>query len=585
MSGSLLVVLIAARLAVLWGRPLPVSPWLPLAFLWQDLAIVLLFALFERLVHRPWLVRVVYAALLALIVINLPVARVLSSPITVRMLGAARGTLADSFRYHATPANLVLTIGLLVVGIVLPMVWRRRMQLGRNWAVAGALAVLVGPFAAARVDTAGLERNPVIALARTSFPRLRAESGTADWRASIHQRQPADDLSDLRTVAAGQSVLLVVLESTGASYLRPYGALDDPTPNLTRLAAQSIVFDHAYAVYPESVKGLVALLASRFPGFDLDAARHRNLMSPSIATELNAANYETALFHSGRFFYLGMDEVLAGSGFSTLEDAGDIGGNQSSSFGIDESSAVKRILRWIDVVPAGKPFFAAYLPIAGHHPYAYSMPGPFSADQEVGRYKNALHEGDAALGELLEGLRARGLDASTTIIVIGDHGEAFGQHPGNYGHSLALYEENVRVPFLIHGPGIQSRRVQRTVSLLDFSPTVLDLLGLPQPGAFSGMSVLSSQPRMALFFADYSLGLLGLRDGCNKFIYELESGRSKLFDICRDPHETTLIGDRRISAAYERRLRQWSAAELARVLESPQRQGSQSFTGVNAGPR
>ncbi len=568
MTGSLLVVLMVAKIAVLWGRPLPASPWLPFALVWQDVAIVLLFALFERWVRRAWLSGVVYAALLALIVANLPVVRVLSSPITVRMLGAARGSLADSFRYHATPANLILTLCLLALGIALPVIWPRRLQPGRRWAVAGVLVMLLGPFAAARVDTAGLERNPVIALARTSVPRLRAESGTADWRKSPKNRDDTENLAHLRGAAAGQNVLLVVLESTGAAYMRPYGAAEDPTPNLTRLAARSIVFENAYAVYPESVKGLVALLASRFPGFDLPAERHRNLMTPSIATELNAAGYKTALFHSGRFFYLGMDEVVAGSGFSTLEDAGDIGGSQSSSFGIGETAAVKRILQWIDARGNGKPFFAAYLPIAGHHPYAHSSVGPFAEDAELGRYRNALHEGDAALGLLLEGLRVRGLDRSTTIIVIGDHGEAFGQHPGNYGHSLALYEENVRVPFMISGPHISPARIGRTVSLLDVAPTVLDLLGRPQPSEFSGSSVLEARPRMALFFADYSLGLLGLRDGCNKFIHELEAKRSKLYDVCSDPREQQNLSaaHRAEVRTYEQRLRQWSAAELARVL-------------------
>lgn len=518
----------------------------------------------------------VYSAILILIVANLPVARVLSSPITVRMLGAARGTLADSFRYHATPTNLVLTIGLLALGIVLPLVWPKHWQLNRRWAFAGVLTVLFGPWATARVDTAGLERNPVIALARTSFPRLRAEGAAADWRASPFDRRQSDDLSRLHGTSHGKNVLLIVLESTGANYLRSYGAPDDPTPNLTRLAGQSVVFDNAYAVYPESVKGLVALLASRFPGFDLAAERHRSAMSPSIATELNANGYETALFHSGRFFYLGMDEVLAGSGFTTLEDAGAIGGNHSSSFGIDETAAVKHVLQWIDRVPKDKPFFAAYLPIAGHHPYAYSLPGPFPEDEEVGRYKNALHEGDVAVGQLLDGLRTRGLLDSTTVIVIGDHGEAFGQHAGNYGHSLAVYEENVRVPFLIHSAGVQPQRVQRTVSLLDVAPTILDLVGLPKPSAFSGSSALQPEPRMALFFADYSLGLLGLRDGCNKFVHELESGRGKLFDLCKDPGERNNLAarDARLAATYTSRLRAWSAAELARILNKPEGSGA-----------
>jgi hypothetical protein len=571
-TASLLIVLLVAKVALLWGRPLPASPWLPLAFVWQDIAIVLAFALVERVVRRPWVTRVLYAAILLLVVANLPVARVFSSPITVRMLNAASGTLADSFRYHATPTNLALTIGLLLLGVALPFVLAKRVELGRRWAIAGVLLVLLGPWTTMQVDTAGLERNPVIALARTSFPRLRAESAAADWRAGVVDRKQSDDLSHLHGASDGKNVLLIVLESTGANYLRSYGAPDDPTPNLTRLAAQSVVFDNAYAVYPESVKGLVALLASRFPGFDLPAERHRAAMSASIATELNANGYETALFHSGRFFYLGMDEVLAGSGFTTLEDAGAIGGNHSSSFGIDETAAVKHVLQWIDRVPKDKPFFAAYLPIAGHHPYAYSLPGPFPEDEEVGRYKNALHEGDVALGQLLDGLRKRGLLDSTTVIVIGDHGEAFGQHAGNYGHSLAVFEENVRVPFLIHSAGVQPQRVQRTVSLLDVAPTILDLVDLRQPAAFSGSSVLQPEPRMALFFADYSLGLLGLRDGCNKFIHELESGRGKLFDLCKDPGERDNLASRKTGLAntYKHRLRSWSAAELARILDSPQ---------------
>ena len=593
MTASLLVVLLVAKVALLWGRPLPASLWMPHAFLWQDIAIVLAFALFERVVRRPWVTRILYAGILLLVVANLPVARVFSSPITVRMLNAASGTLADSFRYHATPANLILTIGLLLLGIVLPFVLTKPIEFGRRWAIVGMLVVLIGPWATMQVDTAGLERNPVIALARTSFPRLRAVSGAADWRAGIVHRKQSDDLSHLHGVSDGKNVLLIVLESTGANYLRSYGAPDDPTPNLTRLAAQSVVFDNAYAVYPESVKGLVALLASRFPGFDLPAERHRSAMSPSIATELNANGYQTALFHSGRFFYLGMDEVLAGSGFTTLEDAGAIGGNHSSSFGIDETAAVKHVLQWIDRVPKDKPFFAAYLPIAAHHPYAYSLPGPFPEDEEVGRYKNALHEGDVAVGQLLEGLRARGLQDSTTVIVIGDHGEAFGQHAGNYGHSLAVYEENVRVPFMIYNAGVPPQRVQRTVSLLDVAPTILDLAGLGKPPAFSGSSVLQPEPRMALFFADYSLGLLGLRDGCNKFIHELESGRGKLFDLCKDPGERNNLAarDPRLASTYTRRLRAWSAAELARILSEPQRdepqraQRTQSVAGASSAPR
>ncbi len=579
LAACLMVVFAAAKVILLQGRALPASAWAPLVYVWQDVAVVLVFLLFERLTRRTWAPRVAYGALVLLVAVDVPVARVLSSPLTAPMVRAARGTLSDSIFHYATPANLGGIGFVTVLGIALSFTPARRwpawIRAGRVWGSAAAAVVILGAIGASHVDTAGLERNPVVALIQTSLPRVRARAGDADWRTSAGATSDGaavEDLSGLRGAAAGRNVLLVVLESTAAQYLKPWGAADDPMPSLTALASHSIVFESAYAVYPESIKGLVAILASRYPGFDVPAERHAAIVAPSLATALGAAGYETAIFHSGRFMYLGMDEVVAHAGFGRTEDAGTIGGNRNSSFGIDEAATVHRILTWVDARPRGKRFFAAYLPVAGHHPYAHAEPGPFPDSTDIGRYRNALREGDHALGALLEGLRARGLADSTVVLVLADHGEAFGQHEGNFGHTLSLYDENVRVPLVVSVPGTAgaagaTRRVHRIASLLDVAPTVLDLLGVPAPAAFQGETLLAARARAALFFTDYSLGLLGLRDGCTKYIHELESGRSKTFDVCRDPGERTDLtaGLADQAARYRDRLRSWSAAEVARI--------------------
>src|SRR5262249_38331798 len=92
--------------------------------------------------------------------------------------------------------------------------------------------------------------------------------------------------------------------------------------------------------------------------------------------------------------------------------------------------------------------------------------GPFPEDQPIGCYRNALHYSDEALGLLLQGLRERGLLDNTLFIILGDHGEAFGQHAGNFGHTLFIYEENVRIPYLIVAPGLirEPIRVGRVAS-------------------------------------------------------------------------------------------------------------------------
>jgi arylsulfatase A-like enzyme len=80
--------------------------------------------------------------------------------------------------------------------------------------------------------------------------------------------------------------------------------------------------------------------------------------------------------------------------------------------------------------------------------------------------------------------------------------------------------------------------VNRTVSLIDLAPTVLDLVGLPINPQSQGHSLLEPSARMAYFFTDYAVGWTGLRDGCWKFVMEVESKRAHLFDVCRDGGET-----------------------------------------------
>jgi hypothetical protein len=540
--------------------------WSPAAYLWHDAAVVLLFGAFEWFCgRRRVFVLVAYVVVTVYAVANIPVERALWSPLTIPMLRAAGGPLTDSIAYYATWTNAALVAMGLVSVLAAPFLCGAipaRPVLG-----VVAACVIVGPIAGPRVDTEGRERNAWTALASTVTLRATVPVAARDWRASDRAIPDDQDLRRFRGAAAGRNVVLVSLESTAAGYLGLYGASQDVAPNLSRLARSGIVFDNAYAVYPESIKGLFSILCSRPPAVasptDVDASAPCH----SLAAQLGSPGYRTALFHSGRFGYLGMEAVIRGRGYDVLADAGDIGGVHDSSFGIDEPSTVASILRWIDSGPKQRPFFVTYLPIAGHHPYETPDRGPFPDHDEFGRYRNALHYGDAALGSLMQGLEARGLDRDTLWIVLGDHGEAFGQHQGNYGHTFQLFDENVRVPFVIAAPGLVSQpiRARRVVSLVDTAPTILDLLGRPLPAEYDGGSMLDGRARNALFFTDYSLMLAGVRDGPNKIISDLRTGRSRWFDVERDPAETTDLSTRRPEETrrYSQMLADWVAATRA----------------------
>jgi hypothetical protein len=574
----LLGVLVLAKALVLWDRDLAWSVWTPAAYLWQDLLVVCLYAVLDAAARRrPWVGWAVYGLLALYLAVNVPVACLLSTPLTVPMLRATRGTLAGSILYHVTWANLLRVAVVLGAAVALPLLLRRRWgRVSPRAKVVLALVLppllVVGPVASTRVDTLGLHRNPLLALVTTGLPHVAPAEYAGDYRVSPFESPRADDLTRLRGAARGRNVVVVHLESTAARYLRPYGAAEDPMPNLTALSREAILFEHAYTVYPETVKSCFAVQCSTYPALDTDAEAYEHVRSPSLASELARAGYRTGLFHSGRFRYLGMAAVLRGRGYQALEDAGAIGGNHESSFGIDEESTVRRMLAWVDAGPPGQPFFLTYLPIAGHHPYDTPRAGPFGEARQIDCYRNALHYSDEALGQLLRGLRERGLLENTLIVILGDHGEAFGQHQGNYGHTLFVYEENVRVPYLVAAPGLvrEPVRVGRVASVADTAPTVLDLLGRPRPDAYQGRSLLDPHPGMALFCTDYSLALLGLRDGRWKLIHELDSGRSRLFDLEADPderHDVSAGHPERVEA-YREHLLRWSANQKHRVTRS-----------------
>ena len=554
------------------GRDVPLSLAAGAAYFWQDAAVGAAFWALELLFRRRRIVWLPYALLVVYVAINVVVVRALSSPLTVPMLRAAGVALLDSIRHYLTIENAAAISTVLAAAWLFPTLLRR-LAPRVLWLAAAAMAVLLvaGPMASRAVPTAGLHRNAISALVATMRPRLAARAADGDWRASPFFRRTAEDASAWRGSARDFDVVLVVLESTGTSELALYGAPADAAPNLTILARAAMIFERAYAVYPESIKGLFALMCSRYPAFDVVVEAHARVPCDSLAKRLAASGYKTALFHSGRFAYLGMKDVLDAQGFDVLEDAGAIGGIVESSFGVDEPSAVRRMLSWVDALPASQRLFLTYLPVAGHHPYVSPVPGPFTGPGERNAFRNAVHYGDQSLGALLEGLRSR-RRAPTLVVVMGDHGEAFGQHEGNYGHTQFIYEENVRIPLVFAPMGVTAwpvggMRIRRAASVIDVAPTILDLAALTIPASYQGASLLVPQDRMALFYTDYALGWLGLRDDCWKYVYEVEGRRSQLFDLCRDPNEGVDVAPAHAErvAIYRERVEQWAAAQRAKI--------------------
>jgi phosphoglycerol transferase MdoB-like AlkP superfamily enzyme len=546
------------------------SPWAPAVLVYQDVELVLAFGAGEAALAAAgarWprarracaaLVLAAYAAIALWTAVNVTVARLFSTPATFAFLHATGGALGDSARALLTPASVAAPL----VVVALAALLARRPPAAPPARARAAAAVLLGALAllgaaaAGRVATLGIHRNAVVTLVASTVDNLVAARAPGAPRgprpaACRPTAGAAADLRDLAAAARGRNVVWVILESTGARFLTPYGAAREVTPNLAALAREALLFEHAYAAYPESIKGLFSMLCGRAPppgrtAAELAAGR---VACDALPRALAEAGYRTGLFHSGRFAYLGMNAVVRARGFDRLEDGASIGGAFSSSFGVDDPSTVRKLLAFVDAVPPGqptdrpfaRPFFAVYMPIAGHHPYHAPGrgPRPFVERSVADAYANDLFAGDAAFGLLRDGLRRRGLDDRTLYVVVGDHGEAFLEHEGNFAHSLFLYEENVRVPFLVAAPGLlgAARRAPQIASLVDVAPTVLALLGLPPSALHEGRSLLIPEPRLQTFFTDQAVPQAALRDGRWKMIEDLATARAQLYDLGADPGE------------------------------------------------
>jgi choline-sulfatase len=96
--------------------------------------------------------------------------------------------------------------------------------------------------------------------------------------------------------------------------------------------------------------------------------------------------------------------------------------------------------------------------------------------KRIAEYDSEVAYTDHYIGKLLATVDTLKLRKSTLIVLTADHGESLGEH-SYVGHGRHLYENIVRIPLIVRLPGIveAGKVVDRGVSLLDITPTIVDL--------------------------------------------------------------------------------------------------------------
>ncbi len=290
-------------------------------------------------------------------------------------------------------------------------------------------------------------------------------------------------------------VVLITVESLRFDRIGCYSGGAKPTPALDALAARGVRFERAYAASPSTAPSVATILTGLYPihhGLRHDLAAWIDPRVPTIATLLHAAGYRTGAVLGS--FHLDADRGLA-RGFDLYDDAiqgiRKLLGAVSKERRADE--VVRKGLGFLDGARSGRPFFL-WLDLYDPH-YDYDPPDPFKARFDADRYQGEVAAVDAALQTLADGLRARGLEGGTDLILAGSHGEGLDDHQET-GHGIYLYETTIRVPLIVvpagagtAPPGAAGRVVREAVGLVDLAPTILERAGVAPPARTDGRSL------------------------------------------------------------------------------------------------
>jgi arylsulfatase A-like enzyme len=380
------------------------------------------------------------------------------------------------------------------------------------------------------------------------------------------------------------NVILIVLESVALRWTS-FGGRYDSTPVLKAEAGRAIVFDNVYAHVGRSSNSLASILLSVYPKLNFrDFTQEYPLVErTSLATVFRDRGYRTAFMTSSDLGWAGWDAFLPSRGFGEVHDHHALACSEEvSSWGVEDRCLIEGLIDYL-ARDRSRPFFAMGWTQQTHHPYEPS-PGvplldvlqnrePVPDEYDLQRYLNVLHETDRQLGRLFDAVRRNGLADDTVIVVVGDHGQAFGYPHDSYLQGRTAYEEDVHVPMMIWWPRRFRTQARAPVvgGHVDIALTIAELAGVPPAPDWQGRSLLDPvHPPRAYFYVAQDEFKLGVREDEWKYIYDLRAGTEELYDLGRDPDERTPVGGEPARATRLRqRLAAWAEANRRQYERLP----------------
>jgi arylsulfatase A-like enzyme len=391
------------------------------------------------------------------------------------------------------------------------------------------------------------------------------------------------------------NVILITIDTTRADHLGCYGYPVPTSPTLDGLAADGVRFEFAIAQSSVTPVSCASQLTGTYPyrhGLRAIHGIEKNRLLdhvPTLPEELGRMGYRTAAFVSAypasskyglsRGFEVFDETFLASRGPAQVRPEGVVvtGSSQRTA---EETNA--RALPWLRQ-HAQETFFL-WLHYFDPHDATFTPPesvvSPFRRARQgrggraepLAIYDAEIFFTDLHVSAVIDELRELEIRERTILVVTADHGEGLGDHDW-WTHGI-LYQEQIRIPLVLNGPGIpQGRVLQDPVEHVDIFPTILDLVEpgrSEQLGGLHGRSLLpliqgkngSDSSRIVYSEVRNARALRGgkrqnegvlyslIEDGVKLIHYPLEPSLDELYDLRDDPAELrNIIASNRDAAA------------------------------------
>jgi len=422
------------------------------------------------------------------------------------------------------------------------------------------------------------------------------------------------------------NIIIYTLESVGSkNLLSPTDGYADKeiTPNIASLQEHGITFQNVYDTFPSTTRAHIPLETGGITPTmgSIENQNEKIYTGETLSKFIKKQGYVTSLFAASDLRFEGLARFYEQFGYEKFHHYGNAGEkfqkeSYLNSWGGNDHDMILKAFEYLDEqgekVHNGnnsrttyndddddeKPIFIHFLPDASHHPY--TTPSSFlqkykkaPSSDRYENYKTVLHYTDECIGMLIDGLKKRKMWDNTVVILVGDHGEAFGRshnnHPRNFLHKNFLYNENILTFFIFSHYSLSSELSKasekivskRLASVGDFFPSTIGFLNRINSDNNNNNYTSSiyhynmddvNIPGQNLFSSEYKLQMQffhkqsdplqwGCRDGKMKIISNQLSNHVEMYDISNDPNEKVnlamRLGTKDTIDKYEKRIQAW----------------------------